>query len=155
MARTTDRLQLSAMRCNVLQKCGLPDFSVWAVCNDDKYAYYLQKLLANTRNLRNWHQVMHAGRVARGGLRAGVHLACNAIRCAHAPFLADASPLFSSTPQQLLYLGGDGKAERFKDSRLYNFWTKTPLTEHIWTDVGYDTRLRSTRNETLWSMGNK
>ncbi|GBF92718.1 hypothetical protein Rsub_05087, partial [Raphidocelis subcapitata] len=111
MARTTDRFQLSSMRINQLQKCALPDFSGYATCSAARIQYYLDRLLLNTKNLRNWHQ--------------------------------------------LLYLGAEGTVKAFGDKRLYDFWTRSPLPEINWEDHGGDDHVLSTRNETLWTMGNK
>lgn len=45
------------MRCNMLQKCGLPYATDWDTCSPSQYESYTQKLLRNTLMLRNWHQV--------------------------------------------------------------------------------------------------
>jgi hypothetical protein len=57
MARTTDRFQLNVMRCNNLQRCGLPEFEDMDVCAPDQITRNLDKLRLNTVNLRSWHQV--------------------------------------------------------------------------------------------------
>ncbi len=44
---------------------------------------------------------------------------------------------------------------RFKDSRLYDFWTKTGINETIWFDTGFGTFERINREQTPWMMGNK
>lgn len=57
MARATDRFQLSAMRANLLQACGLPDFDTFDVCSPAAYDFNLARLLLNNVNLKNWHKV--------------------------------------------------------------------------------------------------
>jgi hypothetical protein len=57
MARTTDRFQLTAMRSNQLHQCALPAFSGFATCSAARMQYYLDRLLLNTNNLREWHHV--------------------------------------------------------------------------------------------------
>jgi hypothetical protein len=56
---------------------------------------------------------------------------------------------------QLLYLGESGTLRAFRDRRLYDYWTKTPLNESNWVDLGHEASMRIFRNETLWNIGNK
>jgi hypothetical protein len=65
MARATDRFQLSAMRCNILQKCGLSEFGTFDICSPASVEFNKGRLLTNTMNLRLWHQVCGWG--AGGG----------------------------------------------------------------------------------------
>ncbi|KIY98973.1 hypothetical protein MNEG_8988 [Monoraphidium neglectum] len=111
MARATDRFQLSAMRCNILQKCGLSEFGTFDICSPASVEFNKGRLLTNTMNLRLWHQE--------------------------------------------LYLGATGTLAHFRDPRLYEYWTKKPLPEIAFVDLGSGTYVRQPRNETLWTMGNK
>ncbi|KAI8474715.1 MAG: hypothetical protein J3K34DRAFT_518018 [Monoraphidium minutum] len=111
MARTTDRFQLSGMRSNIVQKCGLPDFASFSSCSPSSMDYARGRLMFNIVNLRNWHQE--------------------------------------------LYLGPPGQLARFEDPRLYEYWTREPLAEHNWMDLGGEDGVTELRNNTLWVMGNK
>ncbi len=57
MARATDRFQLTVMRCNLLQKCGIPEFATFSSCTPAKIQFYLDRLAANTVNIKSWHHV--------------------------------------------------------------------------------------------------
>ena len=48
MARATDRFQLSAMRVNVLQKCGLADFASFDMCTPEAGEVNLARLHRNS-----------------------------------------------------------------------------------------------------------
>lgn len=54
------------MRSNQLQKCGLPSAADWATCAPKVYAMYDAKLLENTLQLREWHQVRDGHALRRG-----------------------------------------------------------------------------------------
>ena len=45
--------------------------------------------------------------------------------------------------------------QEFGDPRLYQYWTKSPLNETIWVDLGNGNSTWQYRNESLWTMGNK
>ena len=57
MARAADRFQLSAMRANFAQKCGLPAFAAFEVCSPENQAYSLERLKANLDLVTDWHHV--------------------------------------------------------------------------------------------------
>lgn len=61
------------MRSNMLQKCGLPYALNWETCAPAHYESYATKLLRNTLQLREWHQV--------GGPRHTCSVAWSAARC--------------------------------------------------------------------------
>lgn len=65
MARAADRFQLSAMRANFAQKCGLPAFAAFEVCSPENQAYSLERLKANLDLVTDWHHVR--ARIIMGG----------------------------------------------------------------------------------------
>lgn len=61
LAYAVDKTQMITFRANIFQKCATPLFASMPLCSIEQENIHLQKLLANTVDLRYYHQGLLLG----------------------------------------------------------------------------------------------